>query len=115
MAIINVLISTDDKITAIKLLKEISDKSSSELMQCLGQPTPIITWNTEDYPVECELVEHIESIRNQLSTLNELDTVLVDLTNAGATIVSEAKDSTWGRRAVIDDPEGHRVEILEAK
>ena len=46
-------------------------------------------------------------------TVNNIDKVLVDLINAGATIVSDVKDSPWGRRAVIDDPEGHRVESLE--
>lgn len=28
-------------------------------------------------------------------------------------VVSESKDSPWGRRAVIDDPEGHRVELIQ--
>jgi predicted enzyme related to lactoylglutathione lyase len=29
----------------------------------------------------------------------------------GAKVVSAAKDSEWGRRAVVADPDGHRVEI----
>ena len=28
-------------------------------------------------------------------------------------IISEPKDSPWGRRAVIDDPEGHRIELIQ--
>jgi predicted enzyme related to lactoylglutathione lyase len=33
-------------------------------------------------------------------------------TRAGATVVSEPRDSPWGRRAVVDDPEGQRVELV---
>ena len=29
-------------------------------------------------------------------------------------VVTAAKDSEWGRRAVVVDPDGHRVELLEA-
>lgn len=28
-------------------------------------------------------------------------------------LVSEPKDSPWGRRAVVDDPDGHRVELSQ--
>jgi lactoylglutathione lyase len=31
----------------------------------------------------------------------------------GAKVVSAPKDSEWGRRAVVADPDGHRVELLE--
>ena len=31
---------------------------------------------------------------------------------AGAKLVSAAKDSEWGRRAVVADPDGHRVELV---
>lgn len=31
---------------------------------------------------------------------------------AGFEIVSEPKDSPWGRRAVVADPDGNRVELL---
>ncbi|MGB8352628.1 MAG: VOC family protein [Chthoniobacteraceae bacterium] len=30
-------------------------------------------------------------------------------------VVSAPKDSEWGRRAVVADPDGHRVELIEAK
>ena len=36
------------------------------------------------------------------------------LEEAGAKIVSPPKDSAWGRRAVVDDLDGHRVELTEA-
>ena len=42
-----------------------------------------------------------------------IDAVLPQLEAAGARIVSPAKDSPWGRRAVIDDLDGHRVELTE--
>lgn len=32
---------------------------------------------------------------------------------AGGTIRSAAKDSPWGRRAVVVDPDGHAVELLQ--
>lgn len=31
---------------------------------------------------------------------------------AGAGVVAVPKDSQWGRRAVVADPDGHRVEIV---
>lgn len=43
-----------------------------------------------------------------------LHKVVAELQAAGATIVSPPKDSPWGRRAVVDDPDGHRVELTEA-
>jgi hypothetical protein len=30
----------------------------------------------------------------------------------GARVVAAAKDSPWGRRAVVADPDGHRVELV---
>ena len=30
-------------------------------------------------------------------------------------VVTPTKDSPWGRRAVVKDPDGHRVELLEAR
>lgn len=30
----------------------------------------------------------------------------------GARVVSPPKDSEWGRRAVVADPDGHRVELI---
>lgn len=34
---------------------------------------------------------------------------------AGATAVVTPKMSEWGFRAVLDDPEGHRIELTQAK
>lgn len=42
-----------------------------------------------------------------------VDAVLVSLTEEGVTVVSPAKDLPWGRRAVVADPDGYRVELTE--
>lgn len=42
-----------------------------------------------------------------------LDALIADLEGIGARIVSRPKESPWGRRAVIEDPDGHRVELTE--
>lgn len=47
--------------------------------------------------------------------VSSLDAVIADLEKAGARVVSPPKDSLWGRRAVIDDLDGHRVELTEAQ
>lgn len=40
-----------------------------------------------------------------------VDDAYTALLNAGGQSVSPPKDSPWGRRAVIADPDGHRVEL----
>lgn len=42
-----------------------------------------------------------------------VDAALEQLQGIGAKIVSPAKASEWGRRAVVDDFDGHRVELTE--
>lgn len=46
--------------------------------------------------------------------VTSVDEVLVALQDAGAAIVSPAKDSPWGRRAVVGDPDGYRVELTQS-
>ncbi len=43
----------------------------------------------------------------------KLDETLPKLIEAGAMLLSPAKDSPWGRRAVISDPIGHKIELVE--
>jgi len=43
-----------------------------------------------------------------------IDTTIAALTASPGAVVSPAKDSEWGRRAVIADPDGHRVELLQS-
>ncbi|MES2697308.1 MAG: VOC family protein [Verrucomicrobiota bacterium] len=42
-----------------------------------------------------------------------LDALLARLLEGGATLISPAKDSPWGRRAVVADPFGHKLELTE--
>lgn len=42
-----------------------------------------------------------------------LDAVLKAMTDYGGQIVTPATVTPWGRRAVLIDPEGHKVEITE--
>lgn len=43
----------------------------------------------------------------------DVDAIVQRLDEAGAKIVSAPKSSPWGRRAVVEDPDGHRVELTE--
>ena len=45
--------------------------------------------------------------------VTSVDNVIENLMRIGATIVSVPKNSPWGRRAVIKDIDGHRVELTQ--
>lgn len=45
--------------------------------------------------------------------IKNLDAILAKLLSGGAQIVSPARESPWGRRAVITDPIGHKLELIE--
>lgn len=42
-----------------------------------------------------------------------VDAALAALSDYPTAIVTPARDSEWGRRAVIADPDGHRVELIQ--
>jgi len=42
-----------------------------------------------------------------------VDAIVQRLEEAGARVISPPKSSPWGRRAVVEDPDGHRVELTE--
>lgn len=42
-----------------------------------------------------------------------VDAALERVAEHPGVVVSAAKDSEWGRRAVVKDPDGHRVELVE--
>jgi predicted enzyme related to lactoylglutathione lyase len=44
-----------------------------------------------------------------------VDEAIKALANYPAAVVSPAKDSEWGRRAVVADPDGHRIELLQSQ
>jgi len=43
-----------------------------------------------------------------------VDAAVEELRKIGVAVVSPPKDSPWGRRAVVDDFDGHRVELTGA-
>ena len=45
--------------------------------------------------------------------VKSVDDAVAALEELGAKVISPAKESPWGRRAVIDDLDGHRVELTE--
>jgi len=42
-----------------------------------------------------------------------LNQTIATLEESGAKIISPPKDTPFGRRAVIDDPDGHRIELTQ--
>lgn len=42
-----------------------------------------------------------------------LDAAITALSEYPRAILSPPKDSEWGRRAIIADPDGHRIELLQ--
>ncbi|MCW1926252.1 VOC family protein [Luteolibacter arcticus] len=45
-------------------------------------------------------------------SVDAVDACLDPLVEAGGTIIQPPADSEWGRRAVVADPDGHRVELV---
>jgi len=43
-----------------------------------------------------------------------VDTALAALSDYPGAVLTPARDSEWGRRAVVVDPDGHRVELLQS-
>ncbi len=43
-----------------------------------------------------------------------LETVIAALSDSSAALISPPQDSPWGRRAVVADPDGHRIELVQA-
>lgn len=43
-----------------------------------------------------------------------VDAVIAALTDYPEALLVPATDSEWGRRAVVADPDGHRVEVLQS-
>jgi predicted enzyme related to lactoylglutathione lyase len=46
-------------------------------------------------------------------TVTSVDAAVLALSEFPKAVVSPAKDSEWGRRAVVADPDGHRVELVQ--
>jgi predicted enzyme related to lactoylglutathione lyase len=46
-------------------------------------------------------------------SVEALDAVMARLESLGAKVISAPADSPWGRRAVIQEPFGHKIEISQ--
>lgn len=73
----------------------------------------------DDGPVVFEIYPAAASGPTQALRLgfavDDLAVAIADATAAGATVVTAAAESAWGLRAVIADPEGHRIELTQRK
>jgi lactoylglutathione lyase len=45
--------------------------------------------------------------------VSSVDAIIDKLQKHGASIISPAEDSDWGRRAIVADPDGHQVELTQ--
>lgn len=54
-----------------------------------------------------------EAVRFGFTVQSPLDMLISRLESAGVAIISPPKDSAWGRRSVIADPDGNRIELCE--
>lgn len=45
--------------------------------------------------------------------VKELDQLIIHLTKVGAKILQNAKASEWGYRAILQDPDGRKVELCD--
>ena len=43
-----------------------------------------------------------------------VDETVAALSDYAGAVVSPPRDSEWGRRAIVTDPDGHRVELVES-
>jgi predicted enzyme related to lactoylglutathione lyase len=46
--------------------------------------------------------------------VDKLDEVLAASQASGGQLIAAAKDSPWGRRAIVKDPDGHTIELVES-
>lgn len=48
-------------------------------------------------------------------TVSSVDEAIKALADYPTAVISPVKDSEWGRRAVVSDPDGHRIELLQTQ
>jgi lactoylglutathione lyase len=73
---------------------------------------------SEDGPLTFEIYPQINSAPVTTGTrlgfkVSNVDALLPLLVEREGKIVSTAQDSPWGRRAVVTDPSGHKVELTQ--
>lgn len=47
--------------------------------------------------------------------VKELNRLIIDLIKAGTKVVQDAEDSEWGYRAIVQDPDGRKVELCDRR
>jgi lactoylglutathione lyase len=45
--------------------------------------------------------------------VDSVDAIIQELEQSGTAIISYPKDSPWGRRAIVVDPDGHKIELTQ--
>ena len=69
-------------------------------------------------PLVFEMYPRVDEAQSTRATrigfqVQQLDDLIVKLQANRVPIISAPKESLWGWRAVVDDPDGHRVELLQ--
>jgi len=65
----------------------------------------------ELYPATAE--QQLSSSARLGFAVSGVDILVAKLADTGTQILAAPRDSAWGRRAVVVDPDGHRVELVE--
>lgn len=65
----------------------------------------------EIYP---SLINDIDAQTRIGFTVSNVEKVINNLRVKGAEIITELTESTWGKRAVVQDPDGYKIELLES-
>lgn len=64
----------------------------------------------EIYPLEDE---SLKTVGTRLGF--SVDCIETTIASCNGRVLSRLKTTAWGKRAVIEDPEGHKIELVESK
>jgi lactoylglutathione lyase len=67
----------------------------------------------EIYP--CTSEESITTSTRLGFQVDSVDDIVQELEQSGTAIISSPKDSPWGRRAIVVDPDGHKIELTSSQ
>lgn len=65
----------------------------------------------EIYPLSDN--QHVDSSTRLGFTVPDLNATLITLRSTGVMIIAEPKSTAWGLRAVVQDPDGRSIELLQ--
>lgn len=95
------------RILGLSFVKHQHGKGSIHFASTLGQVT------FEIYP---QLTETKPTTDTRLGfQVIDVDAIVMKLQQENFTIVSQPASSEWGRRSIVVDPDGHRVELTQAR